>query len=76
MNAEIQSERRPLPIGYQALANLRNEGCYYVDKTPLIREMIQQGRFYFLSRRSLDLGWESQYTSGNRESCCKSIVQN
>ena len=28
------------------------EGCYYdyVDKTPLIREMIRQGRYYFLSR--------------------------
>ena len=50
MSVEIQPPRRPLPIGYQAFANLRNEGCYYVDKTPLIREMIQQGRFYFLSR--------------------------
>ncbi|MCY4050242.1 MAG: AAA family ATPase, partial [Gammaproteobacteria bacterium] len=49
MNKNIQTECRPLPIGYQAFANLRNEGCYYVDKTPLIREMIQQGRFYFLS---------------------------
>ncbi len=43
-------DRRPLPLGYQAFANLRNEGCYYVDKTPLIREMIKRGRFYFLSR--------------------------
>ncbi len=50
MSAEIQTQHRPLPIGYQAFTNLRNEGCYYVDKTPLIREMIQQGRFYFLSR--------------------------
>ena len=50
MNAPARTERRPLPIGYQSFANLRNEGCYYVDKTPLIREMIRQGRFYFLSR--------------------------
>ncbi|MYB34308.1 MAG: AAA family ATPase, partial [Gammaproteobacteria bacterium] len=50
MNAKTQTGRRPLPIGYQSLANLRNEGCYYVDKTPLIRQMIRQGRFYFLSR--------------------------
>ncbi|MCY4226931.1 MAG: AAA family ATPase [Gammaproteobacteria bacterium] len=39
-----------MPTGYQSFPNLRNEGCYYVDKTPLIREMIRQGRFYFLSR--------------------------
>ncbi|MYB34190.1 MAG: AAA family ATPase, partial [Gammaproteobacteria bacterium] len=50
MNVKTQTGRRPLPIGYQSLANLRNEGCYYVDKTPLIRQMIGQGRFYFLSR--------------------------
>ncbi len=50
INTKIQTERRLLPIGYQSFANLRNEGCYYVDKTPLIREMIRQGRFYFLSR--------------------------
>ncbi len=50
MSAEIQIERRPLPIGYQSFSDLRNEGCYYVDKTSLIREMIKQGRYYFLSR--------------------------
>ena len=50
MNAEVQTERRPLPISYQSFANLRNEGCYYVDKTPLIREVIRRERFYFLSR--------------------------
>ena len=50
MSVQIQTERRSLPIGYQSFSNLRNEGCYYVDKTPLIREMIRQGRFYFLSR--------------------------
>ncbi|MYB35352.1 MAG: AAA family ATPase, partial [Gammaproteobacteria bacterium] len=43
MNAKTQTGRRPLPIGYQSLANLRHEGCYYVDKTPLIRKMIGQG---------------------------------
>ena len=53
MNASVQTERRPLPIGYQAFANLRKEGCYYVDKTSLIREMIRQGKYYFLSRPRL-----------------------
>ncbi|MYB35200.1 MAG: AAA family ATPase, partial [Gammaproteobacteria bacterium] len=50
MNVKTRAEHRSLPIGYQSFSNLRNEGCYYVDKTSLIREMIRQGRFYFLSR--------------------------
>ncbi len=50
MSAEIQTEPRKLPIGYQSFADLRSEGCYYVDKTPLIRQMIDEGRYYFLSR--------------------------
>ena len=50
MNTDIQTERRPLPLGYQSFSDLREEGCYYVDKTPLIREMIRLGRYYFLSR--------------------------
>ncbi|MCY4051854.1 MAG: AAA family ATPase [Gammaproteobacteria bacterium] len=50
MNAEIQTLRRKLPIGYQSFADLRKDGCYYVDKTPLIRQMIEERRYYFLSR--------------------------
>ncbi|MCY4219582.1 MAG: AAA family ATPase [Gammaproteobacteria bacterium] len=50
MNTEIQTNRRPLPIGDQSFSDLRHEGCYYVDKTPLIRQMINEGRYYFLSR--------------------------
>ncbi len=42
--------RRPLPIGIQDFRTLREEGCYYVDKTALIRQLIEQGRHYFLSR--------------------------
>ncbi|MCY4051527.1 MAG: AAA family ATPase [Gammaproteobacteria bacterium] len=43
-------ERRALPIGIQTFSTLHEEGCYYVDKTPLIRELIRSGRHYFLSR--------------------------
>ncbi len=52
MNADITTQTVPyrLPVGYQSFANLRNEGCYYVDKTSLIGDMIGNGRFYFLSR--------------------------
>ena len=39
-----------LPIGIQDFRTLREEGCYYVDKTPLIRELLDRGRYYFLSR--------------------------
>jgi len=50
MIREPTIERRPLPIGIQTFSILREEGCYYVDKTPLIRELIRSGRHYFLSR--------------------------
>ncbi|MCY4226258.1 MAG: AAA family ATPase, partial [Gammaproteobacteria bacterium] len=50
MNADIQTFSRPLPTGIQTFSRLRGKGCYYVDKTPLIRQMIEEGDFYFLSR--------------------------
>ncbi|MCY4313513.1 MAG: AAA family ATPase [Gammaproteobacteria bacterium] len=50
MSAKVQTERRPLPIGIQTFSVLREEGCYYVDKTSLIRELVRGGRHYFLSR--------------------------
>ncbi|MDX1572005.1 MAG: AAA family ATPase [Xanthomonadales bacterium] len=42
--------RRKLPIGIQTLAKLRHEDCYYVDKTGFSRQLIEQGKYYFLSR--------------------------
>ena len=42
--------QRNLPIGIQSFKALREDGCYYVDKTQLIGQMINQGRHYFLSR--------------------------
>ncbi len=42
--------RRQLPIGIQDFRTIREEDCYYVDKTPLIRELVEGGRHYFLSR--------------------------
>ena len=42
--------RRLLPIGIQDFRTLRETGCYYVDKTPLIHQLVSQGRHYFLSR--------------------------
>jgi len=39
-----------LPIGIQSFKVIREERCYYVDKTPLVRKLVDEGRNYFLSR--------------------------
>jgi len=41
---------KSLPIGIQDFETIRSEDFYYVDKTPLIRQLVSDGRFYFLSR--------------------------
>ena len=43
-------QRRLLPIGIQSFRTIREEDYYYVDKTPLIEQLVRQGRHYFLSR--------------------------
>ncbi len=42
--------RRLLPIGIQSFRRIREKDCYYVDKTPHIRRLVDMGEFYFLSR--------------------------
>ncbi len=42
--------RRKLPIGIQDFPTMRENDYYYVDKTALIRQLADKGRFYFLSR--------------------------
>ncbi|MDE2928383.1 MAG: AAA family ATPase [Acidobacteriota bacterium] len=42
--------RRRLPIGIQTFRKIREQNCYYVDKTPYIRRLLGQGAHYFLSR--------------------------
>ena len=44
------SPRRKLPIGIQTFRTIREEGCYYVDKTAWIGRLIEEGTHYFLSR--------------------------
>jgi hypothetical protein len=39
-----------LPIGIQTFAKIREDHCYYVDKTGLAVDLIEQGSHYFLSR--------------------------
>ena len=42
--------RRRLPIGIQTFRTIRETDSYYVDKTPWIRRLVDEGTHYFLSR--------------------------
>ena len=42
--------KRRLPIGIQTFRKIREEDCYYVDKTAHIRRLLDEGTHYFLSR--------------------------
>ncbi len=42
--------KRRLPIGIQTFRKIRQEDCYYVDKTAYIRRLLDEGTHYFLSR--------------------------
>jgi len=42
--------RKKLPIGIQTFAKIRQENCYYVDKTPFVARLAEDGGYYFLSR--------------------------
>ena len=42
--------RRRLPIGIQTFRNIREADAYYVDKTPWIGRLLDEGSHYFLSR--------------------------
>ena len=42
--------KRRLPIGIQTFREIREDNCYYVDKTAYIRRLLDEGKHYFLSR--------------------------
>ncbi len=44
------SKKMKLPIGIQEFEKLRSDGYVYLDKTPFIWKMIDEGCYYFLSR--------------------------
>ena len=63
--------RKRLPIGIQTLAKIREDNCYYVDKTRFALSLIQNGSYYFLSRprrfgKSLFLDTLKELFEGNR----------
>ena len=45
-----RTAKRKLPIGIQTFRKIREEDCYYVDKTPYIARLVDEGTHYFLSR--------------------------
>ena len=63
--------RRKLPIGIQTLAKLRDQDCYYVDKSGLAIDLIESGSYFFLSRprrfgKSLLVDTFKELFEGNR----------
>lgn len=48
MNSPTQGQK--LPIGIQSFEKMRTEGFAYVDKTPFIASLVENGSYYFLSR--------------------------
>ena len=70
--SETALPRKKLPIGIQTFAKLRQQGCYYVDKTAHILQLIEQGSYYFLSRprrfgKSLLLDTIAELFEGNHQ---------
>ena len=63
--------RRRLPIGIQTFREIREQDCYYVDKTTFIRRLLDEGKHYFLSRprrfgKSLFLDTCKELFEGNK----------
>ena len=59
------------PIGIQSFVEMRSLGCIYVDKTALVHELVDTGKYYFLSRprrfgKSLLISTLHEYFKGNR----------
>ena len=59
------------PIGIQSFVEIRSLGSIYVDKTALVHELADTGKYYFLSRprrfgKSLLISTLHEYFKGNR----------
>ncbi len=42
--------KQQLPLGIHTFRRIREEGCYYVDKTPFALRLVEEGWRWFLSR--------------------------
>ena len=63
---------KKLPIGIQSFIEIRTEGYYYVDKTRYVRMLVDEGKYFFLSRprrfgKSLFLDTLKQAFLGRKE---------
>ena len=63
---------KKLPIGIQTFSDIIKEGFVYVDKTEIAYKLINNGRYYFLSRprrfgKSLFLDTLKEIFEGNKE---------
>jgi len=47
---DVLSSKKKLPIGIQTFREIREDNYYYVDKTAFSIKLIEQGKYYFLSR--------------------------
>ncbi|MDR0441452.1 MAG: AAA family ATPase, partial [Candidatus Accumulibacter sp.] len=61
---------KKLPIGIQTFREIREDDCYYVDKTAFALRLIREGKVYFLSRprrfgKSLFLDTLAELFAGN-----------
>ena len=66
--------KKKLPIGIQTFRDIRDksENFIYIDKTDIALDLIQSGRYYFLSRprrfgKSLFLDTLSEIFQGHKE---------
>lgn len=60
------------PVGIETFDDIRSHGYVYIDKTGLIHQLIENGKYYFLSRprrfgKSLLLSTIRAYFEGKRE---------
>lgn len=60
------------PIGIQTFADIRNDGYLYIDKTHYVEQLVNSGKYYFLSRprrfgKSLFISTLLSYFEGKRD---------
>lgn len=72
MSTTPEQPPRKLPIGIQDFPSLKKDGYLYVDKTEYIYNLINTGKYYFLSRprrfgKSLLTSTMAAYWEGKKE---------
>ncbi len=42
--------KKRLSVGIQTFREIREDNCYYVDKTESLLDLVHQGKYFFLPR--------------------------